>query len=347
MNAIHTLCFCWYVGVLFYCAQRTQAYNEYPTDSNHDNAVKYFWIDCTNGNDGTGAGSSAAPFKTINYGQNTALNAETDWEYKLIIQNGPCPEPKVVIVGGIKYSGSGTTPPKITNGMSYTSANTEQENIEISNLQIPVLNISMIASTNPYFINFMNCKIGAATVLGSSAFGTTGAQFWYSNTAFAFLSGIVNIFYGTTTIGYIGSNGLILVQGGGISGTTVMGASSQLRLIGGSAASATFSSTQTGINKPIVWYGTDTVVLPTISGVDVVNMINDCNSEHLFGSVTLTISGSAAVAFNCAMTGNYVVTLSFGSGLLSVPGTSAQTTGGFTISGSAGATIGWVATKQT
>lgn len=343
MNAIHTLCFCWYVGVLFYCAH---AYNEFPSDVNHDDAIRYFWVDCTNGNDGTGVGSSAAPFKTINFGQTTALNSETIWEYKLIIINGPCNEPKVTIMGSIRYTGSGITPPKITNGMTYTSVNDEEDNIEISNLQIPVLNISMVASSNPYYLNFMNCKINAASVLGSTNFDTTGAQFWYSTTSFAFLSGIVNIFYGTTSIGYIGTNGFILLHGASISGTTNMGPQSQVRLIGGSAASATFSSTQTGLNKPLIWYGTDTAVLPAISGVDVVNMINDCNSQQLFGSVTLTISGSAAVAFNCVMTGNYGIALSYPSGLLSVPGASAETTSGFTISGAAGSTIAWTVTKQ-
>lgn len=332
--------------IVYLLATGVLPYGEFPSDANHADAPAKFWVDCTNGNDGTGVGSSAAPYKTITFSQNTALALETEWEYMLVINNGPCNEPKVTIQEAIKYVGNGVSPVKITNGMTYTSVNQEFTNIELSNLWIPVLNISMLASQNQYYPNFMNCKIGYATILGTSYYGTTAAQFWYTTATYQMLTGTVNIYYGTSTINNVGTLGYVLVQGGSVSGTTNVGSAATVRLIGGSVASATFTSSLTGLNKPTIWYGTDTAILPTVSGMDIITHTNDCNSQQLFGSVTLTISGSAAVVFGCAMTGNYGVSLSYASGLLSVPGISAQTTGGFTISGAAGSTIGWVASKQ-
>jgi hypothetical protein len=342
MNVVWALSVLGFLGV--------HGFGNFPSDAVNCDAPLNFWVDCANGNDGTGVGSSALPFKTIGYAQTLAVNSEVNnLEYNLIIKNGPCNEPTINPIASVKYTGNGATPPKITNGISYISVDAEYEDIQFSNLEIPVLNISMVAATQSYKPVFMGCKIGAGTIEGTGFYGVTTAEFFSCTASFQSISGTVSIYNGLTTVTQIGdaSNlGFVLIQGGTISGTTVLGSQSSVRLIGTSAGSATFTSSVTGLNKPFIWYGSDTTALPTLSGVDIITSNNDCFSQTLFGSVAIPIGGTVAVTFACPINGNYVPALSYATGLPTTPGVSAVNSTGFTISGTVGTTIAWVVVKQ-
>ena len=306
------------------------------------------YVDCTNGNDGTGDGSSANPYLTINQAQQTVIQSAL---LKIIIRNGPCTEPQITTVVGFSYWGDGSSSPVvITNGIQYQGVGYEWTDIVYSNLELGSLDINMSTSNQagtgvgPSHW-FYNCKIDGGSCVGSANTGFGACFFVGSIATLSLLGGGSGTYDSNISLSAIDAGSNIFFDGGTLTGSISVGDAAGVSFVQGSTSTASLTCTGTGLNKPLVDV-TKTTTMPTITGCDTNHLGDDTKEQgNLRGTVAIGLSGNVTVTIP-AVYGPYNVELT-PTGTTSIVGyVDTETSTSFVVHGLASSTYAWLLTKQ-
>ena len=226
------------------------------------------FVDCTSGSDSSGDGSAGNPYATMGFA--TANTDFNDWSIDLVISNGPCNEAAHSPVQGFQYVGNGVSPVEITHGFSYTSPGGESISQYFKNFHLVELFFDVTNAQSGINFAFFNCLVGTAQINGSPNYDELGVSFYNSNVQFSTISASVNLYNTTATLIELASQGQLYINGGTFTETTELAAQARVDIVNANVAGATFTSTQTGVNKPVIFIGAPTGTLPSVSGVTVV-----------------------------------------------------------------------------
>lgn len=318
------------------------AYGKYPLDNVLFSPGINVFVDCTNGNDSIANGAADNPYQTI--AQAMASNPLEVNLISIVISNGPCNEPAIAPGQAYGYIGNdANSRVVITNGFNYVSSG-DYTDIIFANLEIPNLQIDMTGSGSvSYQPRFFNCKITGGSISGVTESSLVVASFYSSYVELDSASGYPS-FYDCyfARLGSVGADSGIMTQGGYSLVNPVMGDASSFRMNGGDNHAAAFQCSGTGLNQPVIYYGTSSSA-PSQTGCTVVQEDDtyDTNTEH--GSATINSFGTIAIGIS-EIYGYFDIlvtpTSDFGGASWWIPESSITATG-FVVHGPAGGTFRW------